>query len=95
MPLAKVKHKGQVAIPAAIREELGLEDGDYVEVKREGRRIVLTPQDHVERHPAIDAAIAEGLEDARAGRLSPKFKSAKEIEAWQNTDDYKKFIEKE
>ena len=94
MPLAKVKPKGQVTIPASIRADLGLNEGDYVEVAREDNRIVLTPKVVVDRHPAIDAALAEGLADIAAGRVSPKFKSAKEIADWQKTDDYKKFIGK-
>ena len=47
-----------------------------------------------ERHPEIDAALAEAFEDERAGRLSPPFQTAEEIEAWQKTDNYKKFIGK-
>ncbi len=94
MPLARVKQKGQVTIPAKIRGELGLGEGDYVEISREGSRIVLTPKDTVDRHPVIDAALVEGLEDVRAGRLSPPFQTAKEIADWQKTEDYKKFIAK-
>jgi len=94
MPLARVKHKGQVTIPADIRAEIGLDEGDYVEVTTEGSRVVLTPKEIVDRHPAIDAALAEALEDERAGRLSPAFQTAEEIEAWQKTDDYKKLIGK-
>lgn len=90
MPLAKVKQKGQVTIPAEIREELGLLEGDYVEVRRERGRIVLTPKEMVDRHPAIDAAIAEGLADARAGRLSPKFKTMKGFDAWLKTGEGRK-----
>jgi AbrB family looped-hinge helix DNA binding protein len=91
MPLAKVKQKGQVTIPAKIRGELGLDEGDYVEVTREGGRIVLTPQDIAPRHPEIDAALAEGLADARAGRLSPPFSSMKEFKVWLKTEEGKKF----
>src|SRR5665213_3592032 len=90
MPLAKVKQKGQVTIPANIREHLGLDEGDYVEVTTEGSRIVLTPQVISDRHPAVDAAIAEGLADVRAGRVSPPFKTAEEIAKWQQSPDYKK-----
>lgn len=93
MPLSKVKQKGQVTIPAGIRDALGLHEGDYVEVTQEGNRVVLTPKAIVDRDPATNAAIAEGLQDARAGRLSPAFKTADEIEAWQKTDDYKTFID--
>lgn len=94
MPLARVKHKGQVTIPADIRAEIGLDEGDYVEVTTEGSRVVLTPKEIVDRHPAIDEALAEALEDERAGRLSPAFQTAEEIKAWQKTGDYKKFIGK-
>jgi AbrB family looped-hinge helix DNA binding protein len=91
LPLSKVKQKGQVTIPAEIREELGLHEGDYVDVKREGSRIVLTPKTVVDRHPEIDAAIAEGLADVRAGRVSPSFKNMKEFEAWLKTKEGRKF----
>ena len=94
MPLAKVKKKGEITIPADIREALGLDIGDYVEITREGDRIVLTPMEIVERDPVIDEALAEALEDERAGRISPAFKTAEEIEAWQKTEDFKKFIAK-
>ena len=93
MPLAKVKQKGQVTIPAKIRGELGLDEGDYVEVSREGSRIVLTPKETVDRHPAIDAALAEALEDERTGRMTPAFDSMKELEAWLKTSEGKKFSE--
>ena len=91
MPLAKVKQKGQVTIPAGIRDEIGLHEGDYVEVTREGTRIVLTPQDIAPRHPEIDAALAEGLADVQAGRLTPKFSSMKDFKAWLKTPEGKKF----
>lgn len=95
MPLTRVKQKGQVTIPANIREELGLHEGDYVEVTMEGSRVVLTPQEIAPRHPEIDAALAEGLADIQAGRVSPAFTTAKEIAAWQKTAEYRKFIGKE
>src|SRR5689334_14050864 len=49
---------GQVTIPAKLRGELGLAEGDYVDISREGSRIVLTPKEAVDRHPVIDAALA-------------------------------------
>src|SRR3989344_9551751 len=94
-PLARVKQKGQVTIPANIREELGLREGDYVEVTTEGSRVVLTPQQIAPRHPEIDTALAEGLADIKAGRVSPAFTTAEEIAAWQKTAEYRKFIGKE
>ncbi len=36
-----VRHKGQVTIPASIRDELGLKEGDRLLVQRRGQEIVL------------------------------------------------------
>ena len=80
-----------ITIPAAIREEIAAHDGEEIEVTTEGRRIVLTAKETAERHPAIDAALAEAFEDERAGRLSPKFSSAAELKAWLKTPEGKKF----
>ncbi len=82
-------------LPPDIRDEIASLDGDEIEVHTEDGRIVLTPKEIAARHPEIDAALAEGLADARAGRLSPAFETAEEIEAWQKTEEYKKFIGKE
>ena len=91
MPLVKVKDKGQVTLPARTRERYGLDIGDYVEVVEDGDSIRLVPQEIVPRHPAIDAAIAEGLADIQAGRVTPPFNSAKEYKAWRKTPEGKKF----
>ena len=91
MPLAKLKHKGQVTIPADIREELGLDEGSYLEVKREGSNIVLTPKEIVDRDDRTDTALKEAIADARAGRVSPKFKTMKAFEAWLKTPEGRKF----
>ena len=53
MPLVKVQEKGQVTLPARIRQGIGLGAGDYVKIEMEGSRIVLTPQVIAPRHPAI------------------------------------------
>jgi AbrB family looped-hinge helix DNA binding protein len=81
-----------VTIPAEIREEIAAHNGDEIDVRTEGGRIVLTPKEKVaERHPELDAAIAEGLADVRAGRLSPTFSSMEEFKAWRKTPEGKKF----
>jgi AbrB family looped-hinge helix DNA binding protein len=91
MPLVKIKDKGQVTLPARIRERRGLHAGVYLEVQEEGNRIVLIPQDVAPRHPEIDKAIAEGLADVRAGRVTPAFKNMAEYRAWRKTPEGKKF----
>jgi hypothetical protein len=61
-------------------------------VSTEGSRIVLIPKEELaERHPAIDAALAEALEEVRAGHVSPKFASMEEFKAWLETPEGKKF----
>jgi len=43
MPLVKVKRYNQVTIPKKLGAELGIQEGDYVELKREGDRLYLQP----------------------------------------------------
>jgi AbrB family looped-hinge helix DNA binding protein len=42
--LATVSSKGQLVIPAAIREALGIEPGTRVAIRQEGSRLILEPQ---------------------------------------------------
>ncbi len=91
VPLVRIKEKGQVTLPAKIRERSGLHVGDYVEVKEEGNRIVLIPQAIAPRHPEIDAALQEAFADERAGRVTPAFGSVKDYKAWRKTAEGKKF----
>jgi AbrB family looped-hinge helix DNA binding protein len=39
-----VSSKGQMVIPASIRESLGIEPGTRVAVRQEGTRVILEPQ---------------------------------------------------
>jgi len=41
---ATVSSKGQMVIPAAIRESLGIEPGTRVAIRQEGDKVVLEPQ---------------------------------------------------
>ena len=78
MTLVRVKRKHQVTIPAKVRDELQLEEGDLLEVQVQGNRIVLTPQVVLDR--ATLAAIDEGLEAYEAGDTIGPFES---IEAFK------------
>jgi AbrB family looped-hinge helix DNA binding protein len=50
MGLAKEKHfaivstKGQMVIPSAIRESLGIEPGTRISIRQEGEEVVLRPE---------------------------------------------------
>lgn len=49
MPLVKVGTRYQVSIPKALAEELALKPGDYVEVDRQGKKLVLIPKIVIDR----------------------------------------------
>lgn len=51
-----LRNKGQITLPADIRDALGLKQGDTLLVEREGRRIILIS--------------AEDVEDPSAGMLA-------------------------
>src|SRR6266704_2186606 len=100
MPIVKVEHKGQLTIPRIIRFQVGLSDGDLVDVTTARGKIVLTPKVVIDRSkfpnadneytPAqrrtIDAQLAESLEDVKKGRLSPAFQTVADFAASLKTD---------
>ena len=52
MAIVTVRDKYQVVIPQAIREELGISQGDVLEAKVERGRLTYTPKTVVDRIPA-------------------------------------------
>ena len=42
--LVRLKEKGQIVIPEAVRVRVGLEVGDYLEASTAGKRVILTPK---------------------------------------------------
>ena len=82
MPLVKVKEKFQVTIPTTLRKAVRLSVGDLLEAKAKGNTLVFKPQAVVDRE-SVEAAIAEGLRDLKAGRVTPKFSSVKEFQAYR------------
>jgi len=79
MPTVKVGASRQVVIPKKLYDELQLAPGDYVEVEREGNKLVLTPKQLVEKHPEIDRRLAEAKEDIKMGRMSAPLTSVDEL----------------
>ncbi len=82
--LVKVTRNGQITIPAAIREELDIQEGHYVEVSAVDDTVVLTPKQLVDKSQAYfwteewQAAEREADEDMRAGRIQT-FESVDEL----------------
>ena len=60
MPLVKVKRKGQVTLPTKLREQFGLQEGDYLKAEAVPAGILLTPVTIAERPlvPAHDVALS-------------------------------------
>jgi AbrB family looped-hinge helix DNA binding protein len=52
MPLVTVKQKGQMTIPAEIRDQLQIKRGDLLEATTDGKAIILTPKAVVDRDAA-------------------------------------------
>ena len=71
MPLVKVKEKYQVTLPVSLREKVGLEVGDLLEAKIEGKKITLTPKS------ILDRELAQALKEIEEGKTYGPFNSAK------------------
>ncbi|MFQ5870395.1 MAG: AbrB/MazE/SpoVT family DNA-binding domain-containing protein [Candidatus Zixiibacteriota bacterium] len=52
MPLVKITRSRQVTIPKELFEGLDLQQGDYIEVTREGDQLILRPKTVVDRQRA-------------------------------------------
>jgi AbrB family looped-hinge helix DNA binding protein len=52
MALVRLKPKGQMTIPAELRDRLRLRQGDLLEVSTDGRAIILVPKAVVDREEA-------------------------------------------
>ncbi|MBD3299563.1 MAG: AbrB/MazE/SpoVT family DNA-binding domain-containing protein [candidate division Zixibacteria bacterium] len=70
MAAVKVGVSRQVVIPKKLYDELGLTPGDYLEVERDGEKLVLTPKTLIEKR------LAEGLDDIKKGRVHGPFDTA-------------------
>jgi len=75
MPTTKVTRHGQITLPASVRERLGIEEGDLVEIDVEDERAVLIPKKLVDKSQAYfwTRKWQEGEraadEDIKAGRV--------------------------
>jgi AbrB family looped-hinge helix DNA binding protein len=77
MPLVRVKQKFQVTLPAEVREELHIEEGDLLETVVHDDSVVLTPKAVVDKK-SLDAYLTERLEELRAGKTVGPFGSMEE-----------------
>ena len=75
MPTTKVTRHGQITLPASVRERLGIEEGDLVEIDVEDEKAVLIPKRLVDKSQAYfwarrwQKGEKESDEDIKAGRV--------------------------
>ena len=81
---SKVTRHGQVTLSASVRKELGIEEGDLVEVMVEDDRAVLVPKKLIDKSQAYfwtkewQDAEREASEDIKAGRVKT-FETVEEL----------------
>jgi len=80
MPLIQIREKAQITIPSKIRKALGIKEGDYLETKVEGNKIVLIPKILIDKTEFVtlskkgEEMLKEALDDVKKGKVK-KFKN--------------------
>ena len=75
MPTTKVTRHGQITLPASVRKQLGIEEGDLVEIDVEDEKAALMPKKLVDKSQAYfwtrrwQEGEREADEDIKAGRV--------------------------
>ena len=94
--IVKIHRKGQMTLPTRLRTLAGIAEGDFVEAAFLRGKIVITLKSTHDRSKfpsaendytpgqrrIIDARLAEGLADVKAGRVHGPFASAQEASAY-------------
>lgn len=81
---SKVTRHGQITLPASVRRQLGIDEGDLVEILVEDERAVLVPKKLVDKSQAYfwtkrwQEAEKEADDDIRTGRVRT-FESVDEL----------------
>ncbi len=72
---SKVTRHGQITLPASVRKELGIEEGDLIEIEVADEKAILMPKRLVDKSQAYfwtkkwQDGEKEAEEDIRAGRV--------------------------
>ena len=74
MSLVQIREKAQITIPSRIRKELGIKNGDYLEIIKEDNKIVIIPKILVDKVSVNLSAkgeemLKEAMDDVRDGKV--------------------------
>ena len=89
--LIQIRKKAQLTLPQSVRQELGLKEGDFLDVRIENGAIVLKVKELVDREQAWfwtkrwQEGEAEAEEDIRSGRLHHFADASKAIDFLHKT----------
>jgi AbrB family looped-hinge helix DNA binding protein len=84
MPLTKVTRNGQVTIPSELRRQVGIEEGDLIELQAVGDHLILVPKKLIDKSqayfwaPEWQAAEREAQEDIDEDRIE-EFESVDDL----------------
>ena len=71
MPIVKIRTNRQVTVPKSIFDDLGLKEGDFVEVSRKGEDIVIKPKRLVDVEdmlsPEEEKFVEQGFKELKRG----------------------------
>jgi len=74
MSLVQIREKAQITIPSRIRKELGIKNGDYLEIIKEDNKIVIIPKILVDKVSVNLSAkgeemLKEAMDDVKKGKV--------------------------
>jgi AbrB family looped-hinge helix DNA binding protein len=85
MALVRITRNFQVSIPKKVRDILGLQEGDFIEVEERDGAIVMLPKKLIDADqawfwsPEWQKGEREAEADIRAGRVSGPFKTVDDL----------------
>lgn len=71
--IVKLGASRQIAIPKRLWHDLGLRSGEYMEIKKQGKELVLKPKTLVDKE--LEAGLAQSLKEYREGRAHGPFET--------------------
>jgi len=84
MSLTRITRNGQITIPAELRREVGIEEGDLIELQAAGDHLILVPKKLIEKSqayfwiPEWQVAERQAQADVDDGRLQ-EFESVDDV----------------